>query len=387
MKRLLIAILILCMVCSLAACGSADTVKANTTITTGSVSVSSGTTDDGGNTTSTTEGTTTTETTATETTTTTIIVDSTTTTAKPSTTKKPTTTTTGAVPTTKPINTKKHNLSYANQIEYAISPASLEVVGKELRTYGEMDAELVKELEKALKGYSKNISIAIWSVDGSRGIVYNTKQGFFSACTIKMPVMLSYCKEIDAGKADATKKLTYDSSDYYGGSGEIRYKPYGSKFTIQYLIEQSLCISDNVAYKMLLDEFGKKPNNNLMEGYGCSSLVLPSSTKWAHNATSRDLLIVWSEVYKYFGSGAPSSSWLKNACTNTKWNYGSRVSKYEYSHKSGDCFGDFQACNDAGIVWSEVPYVYAIMTRSENTSYDKKTMDTVMGIVEKLMTE
>ena len=99
-------------------------------------------------------------------------------------------------------------------------------------------------------------------------------------------------------------------------------------------------------------------------------------------------MVVWSEIYKYFCSDSPNAKMLKDACTNTKFNYGTkRVTEYDYSHKSGDNFGEFRAYNDAGIVWAEVPYVYVVLTRSEGTQYDRNTVDPAMEIVKKIMTK
>jgi beta-lactamase class A len=261
-------------------------------------------------------------------------------------------------------------------------------VGQELYTSGNVDKNLSDELAFVLNDYGKNISIVCWSVDGSKVLEYNTKQSYFSACTVKMPVMYSYCKLADQGLLDINKELTYTAEHFYKGSGDIRYQPYGSKYTTAQLITKSLSISDNVAYVMLLDEYDKAPVNTLMNELGCNSIMLSSSSKWAKNIKAKDLAVVWSEIYNYFCSNSPNAKILKNACTNTPYNYGTKViTEYEYSHKSGNNYGEFCAYNDAGIVWSEVPYVYVVLTDSEGTQYDINTINSVMKIVNKIMTE
>ena len=268
-----------------------------------------------------------------------------------------------------------------------IAASSLGLVDRNLYTYGDVDKKLADSLESVLKKYKNNISIACWSTDGSRAVLYNTKQTYFSACTIKMPVMYAYCKQIDAGKIDADKKLTYASRHYYGGSGEIRHQPYGTQYSTKYLIEKSLSVSDNVAYVMLLEEYGKDAMNATVEQLGCDSVAFSSGSKWAKQMNARDLMVVWSEVYKYFCSGSSNAKMLKDACTNTDFNYGTeKITEYDYSHKSGDNFGEFRAYHDAGIVWSDVPYVYVVLTRSEGTAYDRATVDASMEIVKEIMT-
>ena len=73
---------------------------------------------------------------------------------------------------------------------------------------------------------------------------------------------------------------------------------------------------------------------------------------------------------------------MKKACTNTKWNYGSAtVTNFDYSHKSGDNWEPNAAHNDAGIIWADIPYLYAIFTNSEGNDYDENVIDEVMTLI------
>ena len=67
--------------------------------------------------------------------------------------------------------------------------------------------------------------------------------------------MLSICKQIDAGVADESELLTYESKHYHKGSGQIKNSAYDTKYSIGTLIHESLNISDNVAYEMLILNF------------------------------------------------------------------------------------------------------------------------------------
>ena len=269
-----------------------------------------------------------------------------------------------------------------------ITPNELEFTGKTLNTYGDVDSELAKELEKVLKNYNKNISLSCWRTDGSLAITYNTNQTYFSACTIKMPVMLYCCKLIDEGKINKDTLLTYQEKHYHGGSGKIRYQKYGTQYTVEYLINQGLSISDNVAYEMIVDYIGHDGFNNMLKELGCDSLIVPNWSIWASYAKTNDFIKVWNAVNEYFKTDTIGAKILKTACTNTPFNYGSKaIKEYEYSHKSGDNFGTNCVYNDAGIIWAEVPYVYAIFTKSEGEWVDSNTVDNVMKLVNQIMTK
>lgn len=256
-------------------------------------------------------------------------------------------------------------------------------IGKKIKLYGDIEeSEDIAELAEILGSYNKNISIAAMSLTGDKALAYNTKQGYFSACTIKTAYILSCCKQIDEGAVDKDTLLTYKKKHYHDGSGQIRKEKYGKKYTIEYLIQQSLYISDNVAYAMLIDYFGFEYYNKMISKLGCSSIKLHDM--WARSAKVKDYVILWNEVYNYFNSKTEMAKVMKKACTNTPFNYGTRTLGVSYSHKSGDNFGAAATYSDAGIVWSKEPYIYVVFTNSEGKTKDEKTVDRSMEIIYEL---
>ncbi|MBQ3543953.1 MAG: serine hydrolase [Lachnospiraceae bacterium] len=266
-------------------------------------------------------------------------------------------------------------------------PASLQFHDKNVMVYGDINpnSEDVIKLQQTLQSYNKNISLAVWRTDNAKALTYNTNQTYFSACTIKIAYVLACCKVIDNGYADENTMLTYQERHYHQGSGKIRKSEYGTSYSIKDLINLSLSISDNVAYKMLLEHFGLQTYNSIVKSLGCNSLII--NRMWGSRVNVNDYITLWNEVYNYFSSGAKMSEHLKNSCTNTPFNYGTKtLTNIDYSHKSGDNFGESAVYNDAGIVWGDNHYIYAVFTNSEGTSYDIQTVNTVMEMVHKIMT-
>lgn len=73
-------------------------------------------------------------------------------------------------------------------------------IGKKIKLYGDLEeSDEINELAEILGNYSKNISLVAMSLKDNKAIAYNTKQGYFSACTIKIAYILSCCKQIDEG--------------------------------------------------------------------------------------------------------------------------------------------------------------------------------------------
>ena len=277
-----------------------------------------------------------------------------------------------------------------NPVEFVgpVKVTDLESHGKELKLYGDINPEdaRVEELENLLNAYGKNISIAVWRKDGTRAVTYNTKQGYFSACTIKIGYILHICKKIDQGLVDGEKLLTYEEKHYHTGSGQIRYKEYGTKYSINDLIYYCLSISDNVAYEMLTDYFGYDDYNAMVTELGCKSLKVYDL--WASSVKATDYIKMWNAVYDYVVSDAPAAPVLLWACTNTAFNYGTEtLTGIDYSHKSGDNFGAAAAYHDAGILWDTYPYVFAVFTNSEGEDTDVSTVDRAMELLNELLQE
>lgn len=271
--------------------------------------------------------------------------------------------------------------------------SDIKASGRELTVYGTFDSgkkqkELFKKLNKELDEYGGNISLIVWSTDGSKALSYNTNERFFTASTIKIAYALSCCFQIDEGIFDKNTKITYEEKHHHDGGGEIKNQPFGTEYTIEELINKCISISDNVAYEMLVDHFGYDYYNNMMGELGCDSITLRKGKLWSHKALTTDFLVVWNELYEYFGSGAPMAEILKNACTNTVCSYATQTlnrRKIDYSHKEGDNHGAYPAYNDSGIIWDEVPYIFVIFTNSDSREGDRKTMTDVMNAVFDIM--
>lgn len=277
--------------------------------------------------------------------------------------------------------------SYLSEPLGNITPDSFKKHGKELKIYGDIspsDSRVV-QLESLLQSYTKNIALIVYRKDGTRALSYNTEQTFFSACTIKAGFILNVCKIIDSGAVDPDTLLAYAQRHYHQGSGTIKKSEFGTQYSINELIIKCLSISDNVAYKMLLEHFGLDSYNKMITSLGCNSLKV--SKMWASSALPMDYIVVWNEIYDYLQSNGRMVPVLKKACTNTPFNYGTLTlpDEIDYSHKSGDNFGAAAAHSDAGIIWEDDAYIYSVFTNSEGKDYDLGMINSCMDLVYELM--
>ena len=77
-----------------------------------------------------------------------------------------------------------------------------------------------------------------------------------AASTIKLPVAVAFFQDFDAGKIRLDEQLTLTAKDIATGSGEMQYKPPGTKFTVLETITKMMTISDNTATNIIINRLG-----------------------------------------------------------------------------------------------------------------------------------
>jgi len=248
-------------------------------------------------------------------------------------------------------------------------------------SFSEEQIEVLKEIESKLAKYPYKISLIGYKLDGEQSFCYNSDMTHHSACTIKAAYAYSLCRYMEENNINLDTELVYLQKHKFDGAGKIKYASFGTKYTLREVINYSLSISDNVAYKMLLDKFGTSYHNNLMDELGCNSLKI--SGMWASKCTAKDFVVIWSAIYDYFThSDSEYSKLFKESCTNTIWNHSCVTLKgYDYSHKSGDNYPPWDAQNDACIVWKDEPYILAMFIKASFTYINEPQRDSITDLV------
>lgn len=248
----------------------------------------------------------------------------------------------------------------------------------------EQYAQSIESLQSVLDGHKYNISLCVYSVDGSKSLAYNTDTGIFGACTVKAAYTLYACKQMENGNGNLQTQITYEQKHYEPGTGDMQYSSFGTVFTMETALNKSMSISDNVGYLMSVDFFGRDGYNAYMRELGCDSLQI-KPTVWSLKTKADDLVKIWCEIYNYFGTNTEYSRFFKNSCTNTAGNYATEsLQGVEYSHKQGhNSTGDWLSFSDAGIVWKgDTPYIVAIITDAPGpNSYSKGEFAKIIDIV------
>jgi beta-lactamase class A len=111
---------------------------------------------------------------------------------------------------------------------------------------------------KALIAETPELTSAVMVVNAETGayVDIDSTLGIPAASTIKVPILVAFFQDVDAGKIRLNEALTMRADLIATGSGEMQYQPAGTKFTAWETAVNMIVISDNTATNMLIDRLG-----------------------------------------------------------------------------------------------------------------------------------
>ena len=84
----------------------------------------------------------------------------------------------------------------------------------------------------------------------------NGRQKFATASMIKVPVLVAFFQEVDAGTIQLGEMLTMRADLVAPHAGDMQYLPVGTQFSALETAQEMIRISDNTATNMLIDRLG-----------------------------------------------------------------------------------------------------------------------------------
>ena len=116
----------------------------------------------------------------------------------------------------------------------------------------------LKAAVRQLAAKNAGLMPGVFFVDLDTGAYMELNGGstFAAASMIKFPVLVAFFQDVDAGKIRLNEMLTLKQEMIGGGSGDIQYKPPGTKFTALETATKMITISDNTATNMLIARMG-----------------------------------------------------------------------------------------------------------------------------------
>ncbi|MGE5658317.1 MAG: serine hydrolase [Actinomycetota bacterium] len=132
------------------------------------------------------------------------------------------------------------------------------------------------QVEAIIKRY-RSLSAGMFFLDLDTGNYLNIDGDriFPAASTIKLPILIAFFQDVDAGKISLNETLVMRPDLVASGSGTMQDEPDWSRFSIKETVTKMITISDNTATNMIIDRLGGIAKlNQRFRSWGLSDTVI-----------------------------------------------------------------------------------------------------------------
>jgi len=226
------------------------------------------------------------------------------------------------------------------------------------RSEMEKKEKVIEKFEEKTRNLSGVYGLYVSDLESDFSYGVNENETFQAASLIKLPVMVAFYKEVEAGNINLDETYSLRKEDKVAGSGSLYKKPIGYKVTYRDLVELMGKQSDNTAFKITRNLLGDEKINEVIKLSGMLNTSLEKNT-----TTPKDIGVFFENLWKGNIVNKTSRDGILESLTNTIYENhivagiprGIRV-----AHKYGR---EINVVNDAGIVFTDTPFVIVIMSK------------------------
>lgn len=156
----------------------------------------------------------------------------------------------GATQATAPTKSAEQlNRSQAGQAGTPASIASVQM-GREM-------TDLVTKVTPMVSGLTDLVpGVFLMDLDNGNFFSFNGTNTFSSASMIKLPILIAFFQDVDAGKIKLDEMLVIQQTDLAEGSGDMQYAGTGTQYTALETAANMIITSDNTATNMIIRRIG-----------------------------------------------------------------------------------------------------------------------------------
>ena len=166
---------------------------------------------------------------------------------------------------------------------------------------------------------------------------------FPAASTIKLPILIAFFQDVDAGKVSLDETLVMRRDLMTNGSGTMQYERAGTKYSIRETVTKMITISDNTATNMIIDSLGGRARlNQRFQSWGLKDTVIRNMLgdfKGTNTTSPKDLVRLLTLVANQKLLSSPSREQALEILRNTKTRTllpAGLAPGAEIAHKTGD---------------------------------------------------
>jgi len=210
---------------------------------------------------------------------------------------------------------------------------------------------------------------------------------FASASTIKLPILVAFFQDVDAGKIRLDEVLTLKSEAIADGSGDLQFKQVGTQYTALEVATKMIVVSDNTATNMLVERLGgAQALNQRFRSWGLTTTAIRNrlpDVEGTNTTSPQELAKLMSIVHRGQLVSVQSRDRLLNIMQrneiNTLLPQGLGVGA-TIAHKTGNIGG---LLADAGIVDLPTGKRYAIAVMVKRPRNDESAQELIRQISRK----
>lgn len=215
-------------------------------------------------------------------------------------------------------------------------------------------------------------------LDGSANYGFNEDDIFRAASLMKVPVVTAIYKEIEEGNLSLDDKYILKNSDKEDGNGSMSAYPEGKDFTYREIAKFALNQSDNTAFNILEHYLGDRKIQEYIK-----SFEMNNTSIYDDQTTARDMAQLFEKIKSGQIVNREHSDEILSFMKDTgfdKWMEAGVPEDLVIEHKYGREVG---VVNDAGIVYSDFPYVLVITSKD----VDELEADMIIPKISKMIYE
>ena len=182
----------------------------------------------------------------------------------------------------------------------------------------------LKEKLKTLEAKYPGLELSAFFVDLDNGVYVNSNgiKAFPAASTIKVPVLVAFLEDVDAGKIYLDEKLKVTEKNKVSGSGGMQYQGLNREYSAIYTATEMIISSDNTATEMIIERLGGKDKlNERFKEWGLENTeinnLLPD-LEGTNITSARDLSILMAKINEGQLLSLRSRDRLMDIMTRTK---------------------------------------------------------------------
>lgn len=223
-----------------------------------------------------------------------------------------------------------------------------------------------------------NVSIIYKDLEREYTYTYNTNRVYYAASTIKALVALYTYEKAREGEINLDDTLTYNMFYPLDASKYMSTKNYGDKISFRDLVKYTVEVSDNTAYKMLLDHFGKAKISEYGQSLGATNTL--DTEDIYGNITPEDAIKYMQALNDFINNNGELGIELKTYFINAEQNdLALPEENIEAAHKYGEYSNSY---HDIGIVYAEHPYLLVVLTEEGSKDFQSIVKDISKKIYE-----